>query len=62
MIVYKPLSAKSKNPGLGCRQARKSVVQTFTPFDAQGGRGKMWQLFGEDMNMIIFEMNKSLTA
>lgn len=22
----------------------------YTPFDAKGGRGKMWQLFGEEKN------------
>jgi type I restriction enzyme R subunit len=22
----------------------------YTPFDAQGGKGKMWQLFGDEMN------------
>ena len=34
----------------------------YTPFDAQGGRGKMWQLFGEEMNSIIDEMNEALVA
>lgn len=34
----------------------------FTPFDALGGRGKMWQLFGEDMNTIIDELNEALAA
>ncbi len=34
----------------------------FTPFDAHGGRGKMWQLFGEDMNSIIDELNEELAA
>lgn len=34
----------------------------YTPFDAQGGRGKMWQLFGEEMNNIIDELNEALAA
>lgn len=34
----------------------------YTPFDAQGGRGRMWQLFGDDMNSIIDELNEALAA
>ena len=34
----------------------------YTPFDAKGGKGKMWQLFGEDMNTIINELNEALAA
>jgi type I restriction enzyme R subunit len=34
----------------------------YTPFDAQGGRGKMWQLFGSEMNEIISELNEELAA
>lgn len=34
----------------------------FTSFDSQGGRGIMWQLFGEDMNSIIDELNEVLAA
>ncbi|MEQ9437482.1 MAG: type I restriction-modification enzyme R subunit C-terminal domain-containing protein [Cyclobacteriaceae bacterium] len=34
----------------------------YTPFDAQGGRGKMWELFGEQMNEIMQEMNEELVA
>jgi type I restriction enzyme, R subunit len=34
----------------------------YSPFDAQGGRGKMWQLFGDDMNRIIEELNEALAA
>ena len=34
----------------------------FTPFDAKGGRGKMYQLFGEEMNEIILELNGILVA
>lgn len=34
----------------------------YTPFDAKGGRGKMWQLFGEEMEIIIDELNEALAA
>ena len=34
----------------------------FTPFDARGGRGKMWQLFGTEMDTIIQELNEVLVA
>jgi type I restriction enzyme, R subunit len=34
----------------------------FTPFDAQGGRGRMWELFGTEMNTIIDEMNRDISA
>ncbi|MCX2681460.1 DEAD/DEAH box helicase family protein [Galbibacter sp. EGI 63066] len=34
----------------------------YTPFDAHGGKGKMYQLFGKDMNEIINELNEVLAA
>ena len=34
----------------------------YTPFDASGGRGRMWQLFGENMNTIFDELNETLAA
>ncbi|QNR25512.1 type I restriction endonuclease subunit R [Croceimicrobium hydrocarbonivorans] len=34
----------------------------YTPFDAQGGRGKMYQLFGDKMDEIINELNEVLAA
>jgi len=34
----------------------------LAPFDASGGLGKMWQLFGEDMDRIIDEINEVLAA
>ena len=34
----------------------------YTPFDAQGGKGKMFQLFGDNMNEIINELNEALAA
>jgi len=34
----------------------------YTPFDAQGGKGKMFQLFGDSMDEIINELNEVLAA
>jgi type I restriction enzyme, R subunit len=34
----------------------------YAPFDAQGGLGKMHQLFGDQMDGMITEMNQALTA
>lgn len=34
----------------------------YTPFDAKGGRGAMWELFGDEMENIIVEMNEALAA
>ncbi|MEX2565223.1 MAG: type I restriction-modification enzyme R subunit C-terminal domain-containing protein [Cyclobacteriaceae bacterium] len=34
----------------------------YTPFDAKGGRGKMWELFGKEMNTLIDELNQELSA
>lgn len=34
----------------------------YTPFDAMGGKGKMYQLFGKEMKEIIEEMNEVLAA
>ncbi len=34
----------------------------FTPFDAKGGKGKMYQLFGKQMIEIIDELNEVLAA
>ncbi|MBN2531780.1 MAG: DEAD/DEAH box helicase family protein [Spirochaetales bacterium] len=34
----------------------------YTPFDSKGGRGKMYQLFGDEMNRIIDELNEVLVA
>ena len=34
----------------------------YTPFDARGGRGKMYQLFGDEMMKIIEELNEVLVA
>jgi len=53
------------------RMIRKHITDSFhidvddldyTPFDAEGGRGKMWQLFGKDMEKIIDELNEALAA
>jgi type I restriction enzyme R subunit len=34
----------------------------YTPFDAQGGRGKMAQLFGDEMMTVIDELNEALVG
>jgi len=34
----------------------------YAPFDAKGGVGKMYQLFGDEMDAIIEEMNEELVA
>lgn len=34
----------------------------YNPFDVHGGRGKMYQLFGDDMQNIINELNEALAA
>ena len=34
----------------------------YAPFDAQGGLGKMDQLFGDRIDPLIAELNKELTA
>ncbi|NVJ46476.1 MAG: DEAD/DEAH box helicase family protein [Cytophagia bacterium] len=34
----------------------------YTPFDSKGGRGKMWQLFGAEMEKVIQELNEELVA
>jgi len=34
----------------------------YTPFDSQGGKGKMFKLFGNEMNEIINELNEVLAA
>jgi len=34
----------------------------YTPFDAHGGKGKMWQLFGNETEKIINELNEALAA
>lgn len=34
----------------------------YAPFDARGGRGKMYQLFGGEMEDIIVEMNEALVG
>ncbi len=34
----------------------------YAPFDAQGGLGKMYQLFGDPMDNVIEELNGGLVA
>jgi type I restriction enzyme R subunit len=33
----------------------------FAPFDAQGGLAKMWQLFGDELDTLIAEVNEALS-
>ena len=34
----------------------------YAPFDGEGGLGRMYELFGEDMNGLLDEMNEALVA
>ena len=34
----------------------------YAPFDARGGLGKLWDLFGEEMDGVLAEMNEVLVA
>jgi type I restriction enzyme R subunit len=34
----------------------------YTPFDSQGGKGKMYELFKGEMNKVLDEMNEALVA
>ncbi|RXA17825.1 DEAD/DEAH box helicase [Methanosarcina sp. MSH10X1] len=34
----------------------------YNPFDTPGGRGRMYQLFGDEMNTVISELNEALAA
>lgn len=34
----------------------------YAPFSLQGGLGKIHQLFGEELNVIIKELNEALAA
>lgn len=34
----------------------------YVPFSQQGGLGKVYQLFGEELNVIIEELNEALAA
>lgn len=34
----------------------------YTPFDALGGRGRMWQLFGDQAGDLLDELNEALAA
>ena len=34
----------------------------MAPFDAKGGMGRMYQLFGDSMDAVIEELNRELVA
>jgi len=40
----------------------KTKQETQVQLIAKGGRGRMWQIFGEEMNEIIEEMNEVLVT
>lgn len=42
--------------------SHQSKKSQFRQFDAAGGKDKMWQLFGEQMDEIINELNEALVA
>lgn len=53
------------------RMIRDHIVSSFhiekddlemAPFNAKGGMGKMYQLFGDEMDDVIEELNKELAA
>ena len=53
------------------RMIKEYVVTSFhiekedfdlNPFDAEGGLGRMWQLFGADTDGLIDELNEALAA
>ncbi len=53
------------------RMIREHVASSFhierddlemAPFDAQGGMGRMYQLFGDKMNQVLEELNRELVA
>jgi len=53
------------------RMVRDHVASSFhierddldmAPFDAQGGLGKMYQLFGQEMDSLLNELNEMLVA
>ena len=60
-----PEQVRKKYPDV--RATASKIEQLFsdldrTPFDAIGGRGKMFQLFGTGMNAVISEMNVAVAA
>ena len=53
------------------RMIRDHIISSFhiekddlemSPFNAKGGMGKMYRLFGDDMDDVIEELNKVLAA
>jgi len=42
--------------------SKKSHTSQFQIFDKMGGRGKLWQLFGEESEELIEELNEILVA
>lgn len=42
--------------------SHQSKKSQFRRYDAQGGKGRMFQLYGSSMNEIINELNEALAA
>ena len=44
----------------------KKIIETddfeYAPFSQEGGLGKVYQLFGDDLNNILDELNEALAA
>ena len=53
-----------RNPAARCRSSfhfERDDLE-MAPFDAQGGLGRMYKLFGEDIDRLIGKLNKALVA
>ena len=57
--------------GMATHMIRDHIINSFhierddlesNPFDAKGGMGKMYKLFGDDMDGLISELNEVLVA
>lgn len=42
--------------------SKKSHTSQFQTFNQMGGRGKLWQLFGEESTALLEELNEILVA
>ena len=60
MVFASPVHVSEKEVKLGAYGLNQLFY--YTPFDEKGGRGKMYQLFGAEMNDIINELNEVLAA
>ncbi|MBF0281461.1 MAG: hypothetical protein HQM07_02685 [Zetaproteobacteria bacterium] len=58
--VKRAITASSSNFSAAIRFVVSSMADA--PFDAKGGLGRMHQLFGEEMDTLLDEMNEALAA